>query len=123
MNKLTKIVLGVLIPLGTLFVLVATFTARGSETVLVELALSSLLKYFAILTIVTSALLIVAKAVKTGSIAETLPLTIPAVISLLILSPHWSLGIYLSALAIGHFTHASIISRSANTPPAAPTEP
>lgn len=121
MNKLTKLALGTLIPIGSLFILVATFTARGSETVLVEVALSALLKYFAILTIFTSLLLIIAKAVKSASVAETIPLTIPAVISLLVLSPHWSLGIYLSAVAIGHFTHAALAKKAAS-PPAPPVE-
>jgi len=117
MNKLTRVALGVLIPVGTLFVLVSIFTARGDETLLVELALSSLLKYFAILTVLVSVLLLIARAAKSASVAETLPLTIPAVLGLLILSPHWSLGIYLCALAIGHFVYEAIKAKNPPPPP------
>jgi hypothetical protein len=114
-----KIILGVLIVIGSFLVLVGTFEPRGPETIRVDLALGSLLKYVAILITLTSGLLIVCKAVQTGSIAETLPLTIPAVIGLLILSPNWSLGIYLSVLALGHFTRTIFQSNAA---PPLPTD-
>lgn len=119
MNKLTRILLGILIPLGTIFILVATFTARGPEAVLTELALSALLKYFALILTVTSTLLLLGKAAKTGSLSESLPLTLPAVIGLLILTPHWSLGIFISVVAAGHFTHLILSQKRLRSQPSA----
>lgn len=116
MHFVTKILLCALGVIGSLFILVTIFDGRQDELMLVEVALSSLLKYLAVLITLTSAFLILGQAVKTKSVGETLPLTVPAIIGLLILSPHWSLGIYLSVLAAGHFTRIILAAKSA--PPA-----
>jgi hypothetical protein len=94
MNIAIKVILGVLIVIGTLLIVIATFEPRSPEVVRISILFDALLKYLAILITATSALLLIGKGLNSASIAEMLPLTVPAVIGLLILSPHWSLGIY-----------------------------
>lgn len=106
MNSVTKTLLGILAVIGSLFIVVGTLGGRQSEVVLIEIALGSVLKYLAILITVTSVILLLGTALKTKSVGETLPLTIPAAFGLLILAPHWSLGIYLSVLSIAYFASA-----------------
>lgn len=112
-----KVVLGILIVFGSLLVLLVIIGSRQPEAVLVELAIPILQKYLGLILAITSGLLLLGKAVQSGSISATLPLTIPATVGLLILSPHWALGIYLCVLAIGHFTRVILQEKGPAAPP------
>ena len=114
MNIAIRVILGVLIAIGSLLILIAVYEPRTPDG-RIALYLDALANYLAILITITSALLLVFKGLQSANIGEMLPLTVPAAVGLLILKPHWSLGIYLSVLALGHFTQKTLAAKAAST--------
>jgi hypothetical protein len=129
MSLFAKAFLAVVLILGTVLIVSGSMGLRPDEWMRVELAASRVVMFCGLVIAVASAIFLIGKALSTGSLEATLPLTVPATVGLFLVSPHWSLGVFLCVVAFGyillevvrHLRGGRKPAGGAETPPPAPS--
>lgn len=99
MKLKTTLVILFFVTFGILLIVV--LNARSTSLPLLELSLNSLVHGMAAMIALASALLLLLRAANRDNLASMMPLVLPLLAGLLLIHPHWSLGIVLAIVVTG----------------------